>query len=254
MRAAFRAEGLSKSFTSRSGMEVEALADISLECAAGELTCVLGPTGSGKSTLLRILAGLDEPDKGTVEVGGVEPTSMAGHVGYLTQQHALLPWLRVRDNIALPLEFKGAAPATRRRRADEIAACLGLEGFGDLYPYELSGGMQRRAALGRLMALEAPYWLLDEPFTSLDERTQHGLQALLLDLIAEHGVSTIFVTHSVDEAVFLADNLMVLSPAPARIAESFRPGLHRPRNRLSEDYGAAMERIRKSLESALSED
>lgn len=251
MSFAFEAKGISKSFTSRSGVRVEALRDISIQSPSDSLTCVLGPTGSGKSSLMRILAGLETPDAGTAKVAGRWPSQLSGQIGYLTQHHALLPWLKVRDNIALPMRLRGASAQERSNRAAAIAESLGLAQALELYPYELSGGMQRRAALGRLLAQEASYWLMDEPFTNLDERTQHELQALLLRLADENSISVMFVTHSVDEAVWLADKIIVLTAGPGRVAESFSPGLTHPRQRLSEEYGGAMERIRKSLESVL---
>jgi NitT/TauT family transport system ATP-binding protein len=204
--------------------------------------------------LLRIIAGLEEPDSGSAIVGGQPPAGLTGNIGYLTQHHTLLPWLRVRDNIALPMRLRETGRSESGARAIELAASLGLAGSVDLYPYELSGGMQRRAALGRLLAQEAGYWLLDEPFSNLDERTSHSLQELLLSLVREHRLSVVFVTHSVDEAAWIGDRIEVLSASPGTVAESFEPGLPRPRNRLSEEYGAVMERIRKSLESVLIND
>lgn len=251
MSAAFEVQNIDKAFTSRSGLRVEALRDVSIQSPPGSLTCVLGPTGSGKSTLMRILAGLEVPEAGTARVAGRWPTELSGQIGYLTQHHALLPWLKVRENIALPQRLRGVGAQDRSMRAATIAESLGLTQALDLYPYELSGGMQRRAALGRLLAQEAPYWLMDEPFTNLDERTQHELQELLLRLVDENNLSVMFVTHSVDEAVWLADKIVVLTARPGRVAESFAPELSYPRQRLSEEYGAAMERIRKSLESVL---
>jgi len=254
MSGAIVASGLCKAFTSRSGVLVEALGGVSLRAEPGNITCVLGPTGSGKSTLLRIMAGLEEPDSGSVLVGGKSPEVITGDIGYLTQQHTLLPWLRVLENIALPMRLRGADAKERESKAREIASSLGLGDYLDLYPYELSGGMQRRAALGRLLAQEAGYWLLDEPFSNLDERTSHSLQGLLLGLVREHGLSVVFVTHSVDEAAWLGDRIAVLSAAPGVLAESFEPALIRPRRRLSEDYGDIMERIRRSFESILGEE
>ena len=254
MSASIVASGICKAFTSRSGVLVEALGGVSLMAQPGSLTCVLGPTGSGKSTLLRVIAGLEEADSGDARVEGKAPADLKGSIGYLTQQHTLLPWLRVRENIALPMRLRGARPAERQERARQIAVSLGLEDSLELYPYELSGGMQRRAAIGRLLAQDARYWLLDEPFANLDERTSHSLQQLLLGLVKEHGLTVIFVTHSVDEAAWLSDHIIVLSTGPGRIIEEFEPAIARPRRRLSEDYGSVMERIRKSLESVLGDE
>lgn len=253
MSAAFGINSLSKSFTSRTGVTVKALENVSMDSAPGELTCVLGPTGSGKSTLLRLMAGLDTPDSGSVLIGGQASHRLRGKIGYMTQENGLLPWLTVEENVGLPLTINRMPDKARKKRVKEIADSLGLRDALKLYPYEMSGGMQRRAALGRLMALGAPYWLLDEPFTNLDERTQHGLQSLLLRLSSQLRLSVVFVTHSVDEAVWLADRVVVLSASPGRVVESFEPGLQRPRQRLSEEYGSAMERIRRSLESVLEE-
>lgn len=252
MSAAFTCSNLGKSFVSRSGLMVEALKAVELTAVAGKITSVVGPTGSGKSTLLRLMAGLEVPDTGELSVGGTQPGGLApGAIGYLTQQHALLPWLNVLDNIALPLEINGWSRGKRTEKASAIAASLGLGGREEIYPYELSGGMQRRTALGRLLAQEAAYWLLDEPFSTLDERTRHELQELLISLVADNGLSVLFITHSVDEAVWLSDRVEVLSASPGRVVESFSPEIERPRDRMSAGYGEAMERIRKSLERVL---
>lgn len=254
MSAAIEAIGICKAFTSRSGVPVEALSGISLRAEPGSLTCVLGPTGSGKSTLLRIMAGLEQPDSGEALVDGRMPSDLEGSIGYLTQQHTLLPWMRVHENIALPMRLRGIQAEERAVRTIKIAGTLGLKDSMDLFPYELSGGMQRRAALGRLLAQDAEYWLLDEPFANLDERTSHSLQQILLGLVKEHELTVIFVTHSVDEASWLSDRIIVLSSGPGRVAEEFEPEIERPRKRLSEDYGSVMERIRKSLESILGDE
>ena len=248
---AFRAEAITKTFTTRSGQRILALQDVSFESAEDSITCLLGPTGSGKSTLLRLLAGLERPDKGHVLVGDSDPASIAGKIGYMTQEHTLLPWLRVCDNIALPLEAIGMPRAERIRSASSIAASLGLGGVEELYPHELSGGMQQRAAMGRLLAQQSQFWLLDEPFANLDERTRHELQSLLTGIIKEHGLSVIFVTHSLDEAIWLADKAIVLSAGPGKVVESFKPRIERPRDRMTQEYGDAMERIRRSLESVI---
>jgi NitT/TauT family transport system ATP-binding protein len=253
MSAAFSVSDAGKAFLSREGTRVEALAGASLEGREGEITCLVGPTGSGKTTLLRLAAGLEEPDRGRVSVGGRPPGEQVGRIGYLTQRHTLLPWLRAGENVELALKLRGMDAGERKARVAAIMESLGLGGAGYLYPYELSGGMQQRAALGRLMAMEAPYWLLDEPFTNLDERTQHHLQRLLLRLVREHRVSVLFVTHSIDEAVYLADQVAVLSAGPGRVVETLRPHLPHPRDRLSPGYGELMEAVRRSIEAVITE-
>lgn len=251
MSAAFRMSGVSKVFFSLAGPVVPALDGLTMEAVEGEITCLVGPTGSGKSTVLRLLAGLEVPDAGLVEAGGRPPGEQTGSIALITQLHNLLPWKRAWENIALPYMLMGLPGREARERSLELCTSMGLEGMGDLYPHELSGGMIQRAALARQLAADSRLWLLDEPFSSLDERTQHALQDLLLRLVSERSLSVVFVTHSIDEAVYLADRVEVLSAAPGRVIESFRPGLERPRNRLSAGYGEAIERVRRSIESVL---
>lgn len=250
---AFEISGISKSFESRSGRLMRALEGIDISISHGSITSIVGPTGSGKTTLLRLVAGLDEPDTGRALISGNPPDQCRGCIGYITQQHSLMPWLSAYENVALPLRIWGHDSKETKEKVMGILGSLGLGGSENLYPYELSGGMKQRVALGRLLASDARYWLLDEPFSSLDERTQHGLQGLLVRLVQEHGLSVLTVTHSIDEAVFMADRVVVLSSAPGRIVDDFTPALARPRQRLSPDYGAALERIRRGIESVLGE-
>jgi ABC-type nitrate/sulfonate/bicarbonate transport system ATPase subunit len=242
---------VSMEYTSREGMRVTALAGVSLAAPSGEITCLVGPTGAGKSTVLRLLAGLDEPYAGRVTVMGESPLALRGRIGYVTQRHTLLPWLRVRDNVRLPLDIRGSEHADARAR--EICGSFGLEGAEDRYPYELSGGMQQRAALGRLLAMDAPVWLLDEPFAHLDERTQQRLQRLLRDVALASGVTALVVTHSIDEAVYLGDRIVVLSASPGRVLDDFAPGIPHPRGRLDPEFAATMERVRRGIVSVLGE-
>lgn len=248
---AFVISGIAKSYESRGGTLVRALEDISLEAPHGSITCLVGPTGSGKTTLLRLLAGLDEPDAGSILIAGEPPERCSGCIGYVTQHHSLMPWLTAFENVALPLRLWGRERAEMERSVMGILSSLGLDASSRLFPYELSGGMKQRVALGRLLASEARYWLLDEPFSNLDERSQHGLQRLLVRLAAEHGLSVLSVTHSIDEAVYMADRIIVLSSSPGRIVDDFSPALARPRIRRSSEYGAAMERIRQGIESVI---
>lgn len=242
---------VSKSFRTREGGGVRALDGVSLEVAAGEIAGIVGPTGCGKSTLLRIVAGLERPDVGAVETGCGEGSPGRPALALLAQGHSLFPWLTAEENIALPLRLRGEAPGAARARCREIAAALGLADSLARYPYELSGGMQQRAAMGRLLASDAACWLLDEPFASLDERTRHRLQDLLAELAASRGLTVLLVTHSVDEAVYLADRVHVLSAGPGRMVASRAVPEPRPRDRLSESYGGHLEGIRRRLEEAI---
>lgn len=244
-------ENVSKEFVSRDGARVRALDGVSFETTPKGITCIVGPTGSGKSTVLRVVAGLEQADSGSVQVDGRAPSHRDGPTGYLTQRHTLFPWMRVRENIGLPLALRKAAPKETAARVAGICALLGLSGSEDLYPHELSGGMQQRAALGRLLASDARLWLMDEPFTALDERTRHQIQQLVVDLAAGRSLRVLFVTHSIDEAVFLADRVVVLSAGPGRVVSTVDVPLSRPRNRLDPAYGTCMEQVRTSIESVL---
>ena len=239
-----------KDFLTRDNQTVRAIDDVSFDAEAGKITCIVGPTGSGKSTLLRLIAGLDDPDAGKVSLHEALP---AGSIGYMTQEHSLFPWLRVKANIGLPIDVKGESPEERDRTVRKIAGALGITDALDRYPYELSGGMQRRTALGRLMASGSGCWLMDEPFSALDDRTVHQLQRLLLKLVSENGKTVVFVTHSIDEAVFLGDRIIVLSAGPCRVADIFDNGLAHPRDRLSPEFGRLIETVRCRLETVIEE-
>ena len=244
-------EGVSKSFRGRDGAVVRAVEGVSLAVPTGAVGCIVGPTGCGKTTILRLAAGLEQPDAGKIEVRCGGPGGQAAPLGYLTQAHTLLPWLTAGENVALPLRLRGVDARAAAARGREILAALGLAGHAGLYPYELSGGMQQRAALGRLLASDAACWLLDEPFGALDERTRHHLQDLLLALVAERGTTVLFVTHAIDEAVYLADRVHVLSAGPGKVVESQDVTEPRPRDRLAAGFGRRLEAIRTRLEEAI---
>lgn len=242
-----------KSYETTDGHITHALSGASFDAEEGAITCIIGPTGSGKSTALRLLAGLELADRGTVLINGGSAVKSIGAVGYLTQQHTLLPWLTVADNIALPLEAQGVKRNDRVCRAHEIADMLGLGDTARRYPHELSGGMRQRAAIGRLIASDARLWLLDEPFNNLDEQTQRHLQRLLLKLTQERRISVLMVTHLLDEAVYLSNRIIVLSAGPGHVVDVFdMMTMPHPRGRMSSEFGAAVERLRKSLESVIS--
>ncbi len=242
--------GVTKSYLTRSREEIHALADVTLDVERERFLAVVGPTGCGKTTLLRLIAGLEVPDQGTIEIG-LTPKKTASPCAYLTQEHSLFPWLPVRKNIEIPMIVRGVYPQSARRMAEEVAASLGLGDYLGLYPHELSGGLQQRTAMARLLTTEASVWLMDEPFSSLDEKTRHALQHLLLDIQKQRRITVIFVTHTIDEAVYLADQVLVLSANPGRIVGSFQLSSPKPRNRMSEDFGFRIEQVRQIIERVL---
>jgi len=240
--------GVSKSFRSREGEVVPAVEEVSFSVPEGAIVCLLGPTGCGKSALLRLVAGLEEPDSGRSELFPGGSGKEGQPAGLLTQRHTLFPWLTAEKNIRLPLEVRGSETGRADALSRGIMETLGLSRYAGLFPHEMSGGMQQRAALGRLLATETDCWLLDEPFAALDERTRHAMQDLLVRLAGEQGITVLFVTHSIDEAVRIADHMHLFSAAPGRIVESFELADPRPRDRLSNSFGEHMERVRRRLE------
>ena len=217
---AVRATGVGKVFPTRAG-DVVALTDVALEVAAGEFVSLIGPSGCGKSTLLRLIADLDEATTGTLEIFG-KPARRARldqDYGIAFQQAGLLPWRTVAANIGLPLELKGAGKTERAGRVAELVELVGLTEFADRYPDQLSGGMQQRVAIARALASRPRLLLMDEPFGALDEMTREYLQAELARIAGETGAAVVFVTHSIPEAVFLSDRVVVMSPRPGRITD-----------------------------------
>ncbi len=213
-----------------SGGAVEALAGCSLEIAAGSFTVIIGPNGCGKSTLLRLIAGLLLPTAGTVSVDGRAPRPGDGRVGLAFQQPRLIPWRTTLDNVALPLELAGVPLTERRARATEALDRVGLLGAATLRPRELSGGMAQRAALARALIADPPVLLLDEPFSALDALTRETFDNELQRLWLERPRTVVFVTHSVSEAVALADRVVVMTPRPGRVARVVEIDLPRPRS------------------------
>ena len=200
---------------------VQALRDVSLSVAEGEFVSLIGPSGCGKSTLMRLVADLDSPTTGSISVFGKSPRQarLDQDYGIAFQQAGLLPWRTVRGNIELPLQTHGAAPAARRARTDDLLDMVGLSEFGGHYPDQLSGGMQQRVAIARSLAESPKLLLMDEPFGALDEMTRERMQNELIRICAETGCAVVFVTHSIPEAVFLSDRVVVMSPRPGEIRE-----------------------------------
>lgn len=249
--APFSLQNVVKTFLSREGERVRALDGVTFESAPQGITCIVGPTGSGKTTVLRTLAGLEKPDQGEVFVSGREPGELIGSIGFLAQTNTLFPWMTLAENVGIPFELNGNSRREQQKKVQALCGRMGLQGSENRFPYELSGGMRQRAALGRLLASEARYWLMDEPFASLDERSRQQLREILLRLVSERKLSVLFVTHSIDEAVFLADRVVVLSAAPGKIVKTKDIAISHSRDRMSGEYGAVMEEIRTSIEAIL---
>ena len=218
--AAVRVENVTRVFEG-SGGQVVALDDVSLTVQAGEFVSLIGPSGCGKSTLLRLVADLDTPTTGTVEVFGrpARQARLSREYGIAFQQAGLLPWRTVRANIELPLALSGSGRGARRERVDHLLHLVGLSDFAGHFPDQLSGGMQQRVAIARALAEEPSLLLMDEPFGALDEMTREHLQSQLLQICAQTRAAVVFVTHSIPEAVFLSDTVVVMSPRPGRIQQ-----------------------------------
>jgi len=213
--------GLGRVFTGRKGHQVIALDDIHLDIADGEFVSLIGPSGCGKSTLMRIVADLDSPTSGSLSVFGktARQARVDQDYGIAFQQAGLLPWRTVAANIGLPLEVHRVGKADREHRVAELIELVGLDEFAKAYPDQLSGGMQQRVAIARALAESPRLLLMDEPFGALDEITRERMQAELVRICAETGAAVLFVTHSIPEAVFLSDRVVVMTPRPGRIVD-----------------------------------
>jgi len=207
----------------------EALHDVSISIAPGEFVCVLGPSGCGKSTLLGALAGHLEASAGSVRVDGAVVAGPHPDRGLVFQHHTLFPWKRVLDNVAFGLKMKGVARGERHQRARDLLKLVGLEDFEHSYPAHLSGGMQQRVEIARVLINHPRVMLMDEPFGALDAQTRLKMQELLLEVWARIETTILFITHDIDEALFLADRILVMSPRPGRIIEEIRLDFPRPR-------------------------
>ncbi len=236
MTPQLRLENVSKSFGVGSASEMLAIDDISLDVHEGEFLAVIGPSGCGKSTLLQIAAALIAPTAGSVRLDGTPISAPPPSMVYLFQQYAksLFPWRTVVDNVAFAVEHrKDMTKAAAREHSRRFLEMVGLVEFAERHPWQLSGGMQQRVAIARALAAEPRVLLMDEPFSSVDALTRLELHALVQDLREKQRFTAVLVTHDVDEAVFLADRVAVLSARPARIARSVETGLPRPRDNLA---------------------
>jgi NitT/TauT family transport system ATP-binding protein len=230
--AAVEVSSVTKTFNAGTSQQVDALVDIDLAVDSGEFVSLIGPSGCGKSTLLRLIANLTEPTAGSVIVNG-KPAHQARvdqDYGMAFQQAGLFDWRTVVRNVELPLELQGWDRTRRRKRAIEMLELVKLDEFAGHRPWQLSGGMQQRVAIARALAADPRLLLMDEPFGALDEMTREHMQSELLRISAEAATSVIFVTHSIPEAVFLADRVVVMSPRPGRITEIVAVELGEVRN------------------------
>jgi len=203
--------------------DVEALRDLSLDFPRGQLTSLLGPSGCGKTTLLKIIAGLLQPTSGQVEVNGKTVTGPGPDRAFVFQDFALLPWANVIRNVAFGLELRGVAKSERESIAQKYIQNVGLGGFEHSFPHELSGGMRQRVGLARALSVDAQVLLMDEPFSAVDEQTRRKFQEDLLSLVQHESKTFIFVTHSIEEAVYVSDQIAILLPRPSRVSEIIKP-------------------------------
>jgi len=248
-----RVEGVDKRYAVRQGEPVQALSDISFELRDGEVLSVVGPSGCGKSTLLRIMAGLDGSSRGRVLLDGERVAGPRRDIGVVFQQATLLPWRTVLDNVLLPAQMQRLDRAAATARARELIELVGLSGFTDKYPFELSGGMQQRVALVRALIHDPALLLMDEPFGALDAMTREQMNQELQRIWMERRKTVLFITHSIGEAVFLADRVLVMTPRPGRIADMLEIDLPRPRGldvMNTPAFGAYVKRIRAGLNAS----
>jgi NitT/TauT family transport system ATP-binding protein len=242
---------LQKTYPSRTG-PIYALSDINFEVKEGEFIAVLGPSGCGKSTLLKILTGLLKASSGEVLLRGSPVNRPRKDIGIVFQSPVLLPWRTVLENILLPVEVQNLDRTVYRKRAETLLSMVGLEGFGAKYPYELSGGMQQRVAIARGLVHDPAMLLMDEPFGALDAMTREHMNVELQQIWQQSGKTVIFITHSIPEAVFLADRVFVMTPRPGRIAEVIQVDLPRPRPleiMNTEAFGAYVTHIRDHFQA-----
>lgn len=227
------------------------LADFNLTVKEHEFVCIVGPSGCGKTTLLRMMAGLAEVDHGEITVGGDPVTGPAPQVAVVFQHFGLFPWKTVYKNVALPLQARGLPREEVRRRVEETIAMVGLQGVNDRYPAQLSGGMKQRVGLARTLAARPAVILLDEPFAAVDAQTREILQEELLGLWSRHQQTAVFVTHSIDEAITLADRVLVMGSRPGIVIDEIEIPIPRPRTvssvRRDESYTSLRERIWEKL-------
>ena len=223
-------KGIGVRYSSSTGQEVVVMDDFNLDIPAGQFVAIVGPSGCGKSTLLRVLSGLVAPAAGTALIDGLSAAQTKERIGFMFQRDTLLPWATVHENIAIGLELGGFPAAKVNERIKELLAFLKLSGFENHMPHQLSGGMRQRVSLGRLLAYDPDIFLMDEPFGALDSQTKAAMGKELLRIWEQHQRTVLFVTHDIEEAVTLADRVIVLSPRPGTVKLDVPINLPRPRD------------------------
>ncbi|WP_407391292.1 ABC transporter ATP-binding protein [Methanobrevibacter sp.] len=241
-------KNINKSFESKKTEKLSVLKDINLTIEDGELVCLLGPSGCGKTTLLRLIAGLDQPTSGEIIANGEVVKKPSGDRAVIFQQYSLFPWLTVLQNVTFGLEMTNkGSKAENVAAAERYLTSVGLIDFKDSYPHELSGGMKQRVAIIRSLLNHSPILLMDEPFSAVDMQNRHRLQEQLIGVWKRFENTIVFVTHDVDEAVFLADKIVIMDKKPGRIAEVIEVDMERLRKRESPEFIALQESIVEKL-------
>ena len=247
---ALTARAICKRFVTDSGQQITALQNVSCSIPENSFICIIGPSGCGKSTLLRVMAGLERCSSGELFFRGSPQDAPRREIGMVFQEYSLFPWRSVLENICFGPELRRVDMKTRLARGREFLDMVGLAKYEDAKPHELSGGMRQRVAIARALANEPEILLMDEPFGAIDAYTRIRLQKSLLNIWQKHRKTVVFVTHSVDEAVFLADTIIVMSTGPGQILNEIKVALPRPRQRDDPEYAALVGSILRELELA----
>ena len=238
-----------KTFQSDTGASVKALEDVNLLVHQGEFVTLLGATGCGKTTLLNLITGLDVANEGHLRLG--EDLRFGDNIAHVFQHYTLFPWRTAASNVSFGLQMRGVRRAERQSRAVAMLTKVGLRGFENAYPHELSGGMRQRAAIAQALAIEPKLLLMDEPFGAVDDSTRTELQQMLTDLWQENQTTIIFVTHNIDEAIVLGSRVLVFRERPGKIACEFKIDLPRPRDRMNSEFTKLFIQIRTKLSGQL---
>lgn len=248
---AVRVTAVSKIFITEKKEEIKALDKITFAQKEGEILCIVGPTGCGKTTLLRLIAGLDAPSEGEIYIDDKKIQQNSVPIGFVFQQYSLFPWLNVINNVAFGLEIQGWSKKERYNKALQLLHLVGLEKYTNVYPYELSGGMQQRVAIARALATNPKTLLMDEPFGALDEKTRYYLQDELISIWQKQNVSIIFVTHNIDEAIYLGDRILIMGGQPGKVIKEVMVNIARPRARNSKTFLDYHLLIREAIEKVI---